>query len=226
MPAARTCKAAVQNGLASSHAPAGYDPFTAQMAHGAGRGPVHRLRPVRGGVQAENSVPEGYLRTWIERYVITKPEAGSGEDARRNFCGFNRTAESEGFKPSLIPKEDILKSFFVPKTLQPLRALALHAGLPGRRHLRRPGRRGAGGQELLHRLRFLHPGLPLRMPLFQSGNAHRRQVHPVLPSDHARSQAGVRGDLPVAGPDFRRPEKPRARTIRCNNSSPTTRWRN
>jgi hypothetical protein len=64
--------------------------------------------------------------------------------------------------------------------------LALRAGLPGRRHLREPGRRRAGRQGLLHRLPLLRAGLPLRLPLHRSAHQHGRQVHALLPPDHPK----------------------------------------
>ena len=65
------------------------------------------------------------------------------------------------------------------EAVQPLRALAVRAGLPGGRDLREPGRRGAGRQELLPRLPLLRAGLPVRLPLHRPANAR--------PSTSARS---------------------------------------
>ena len=128
------------------------------MVDGHGRGTLHRLRPLRGSLQRENDVPEGHFRTWIERYVITKPKPGSGESRGETMVD-SPNGGIGGFKPSPHTQGGHSQIIFCSQAVQPLRALALHAGLPGRRHLRRAGRRGAGGQELLHRLRFLHPGL-------------------------------------------------------------------
>ena len=47
---ARKVKSAVRDLLVTTPAPTGYDPFKAQMADGAGRGPVHWLRDVCGGL--------------------------------------------------------------------------------------------------------------------------------------------------------------------------------
>jgi Fe-S-cluster-containing dehydrogenase component len=114
LPAARTCKAAVQNGLASSPAPAGYDPFKHKWLMALD---VDRCIGCGLCVEAccqENSVPEGHWRTWIERYVITKPKAESGDTRGETFVD-SPEAGRNGFPESLIPKEEILKSFFVPK---------------------------------------------------------------------------------------------------------------
>src|ERR1035438_6095950 len=111
MPAARTCKAAVQNALASSPAPAGYDPFKHKWLMALD---VDRCIGCGLCVEAcceENGVPEGHWRTWIERYVIPKADAASGRP-RGDAIVDPPDAGREGFPPLLIPKEDILKSFF------------------------------------------------------------------------------------------------------------------
>jgi tetrathionate reductase subunit B len=74
---------------------------------------------------AENDVPEGYFRTWVEHYhvddwhgenpVVESPDGGKH--------GFRPTGEGGG------------KDFFVPKMCNPLRGLALRAGMPRRRDL-------------------------------------------------------------------------------------------
>jgi len=55
----------------------------------------------------ENNVPEGNYRTWVERYTVTHKgeihvESPDGGKAK--------------FGPGPVPKEEIAKSFFVPKT--------------------------------------------------------------------------------------------------------------
>jgi Fe-S-cluster-containing dehydrogenase component len=114
MPAARTCKAGVQNVLASSPAPAGYDPFQHKWLMALD---VDRCIGCGRCVEAcgaENDVPEGHWRTWIERYVIPKAPTGSGK-TRGEAIVDSPDGGKKGFPELLIPKEDILKSFFVPK---------------------------------------------------------------------------------------------------------------
>ena len=108
----------------------------------------------------ENDVPEGYFRTWIERYHVTDyaiehPQVDSPNGGKEGF-----PAESGSQRQELLR----------PQTLQPLRRFPLHAGLPRGRHLCQPRRRRAGGQELLPGLPLLRAGLPLRLPLHQSQN--------------------------------------------------------
>ena len=55
-----------------------------------------------------------YFRTWIERYVIRKPEAGSSE-MRGETVVDSPNGGMDGFPPSAVPPSEILKAFFVPK---------------------------------------------------------------------------------------------------------------
>jgi len=112
--AARASKAAVQTVLVKSGAPREYDPTKHrwQMAFDVDRCIGCGLCVE--ACKAENSVPDNSFRTWIERYVVTKPKAGSGESRGETFVD-SPNGGMGGFKPSLIPKEEILKSFFVPK---------------------------------------------------------------------------------------------------------------
>jgi len=104
LPAARTCKAAVQNGLASSPAPAGYDPFKHKWLMALD---VDRCIGCGLCVEAcreENGVPDSHFRTWIERYhvadwQIERPEVESPNGGK------------QGFPPNEIGG----KNFFVPK---------------------------------------------------------------------------------------------------------------
>jgi len=74
---------------------------------------------------AENDVPEGYFRTWIEAYHredwhIETPVVSS------------RDGGKNGFPPS---KQTGGKNFFVPKLCNHCVDFAMHAGLPGWRDL-------------------------------------------------------------------------------------------
>jgi Fe-S-cluster-containing dehydrogenase component len=114
-PVARTAKAAVQKVLVSSGAPKEYDPTKHKW-----RMAIDANRCIGCGLCAEackkeNHVPEGpYFRTWIERYIITKPKPNSGE-ARGEVLVDCPEGGMHGFPPSPVPKEDIQHSFFVPK---------------------------------------------------------------------------------------------------------------
>lgn len=55
-----------------------------------------------------------YFRTWIERYIIKKPGPGASE-ARGETLVDSPNGGIDGFPQPKVPKDDILKSFFVPK---------------------------------------------------------------------------------------------------------------
>jgi Fe-S-cluster-containing dehydrogenase component len=114
LPAGRTCKAAVQNVLVSSGAPSGYDPTKHKWLMALDVDRCIGCGMCVEACKAENSVPQNNFRTWIERYVITRPAPGSGDSRGQTFVD-SPNGGIGGFKPSLIPKEQILKSFFVPK---------------------------------------------------------------------------------------------------------------
>ena len=110
----------------------------------------------------ENNVPEGYFRTWVERYEVDggqrSPQVDSPKGAHR------RLPAADTGRP-----QELLR----PQALQPLRRFPLRAGLPGRRHLRQSRRRRAGGRELLPGLPLLRAGLPVRLPLPASRKPRR-----------------------------------------------------
>jgi Fe-S-cluster-containing dehydrogenase component len=64
--------------------------------------------------RTENNVPEGYFRTWIERYVVQRPPRGSGEVQGQTLVD-SPDGGQNGFPPTSLAKEEILKAFFVPK---------------------------------------------------------------------------------------------------------------
>jgi len=114
--AARTSKAVVQKFFVSSQAPKGYDPTKHrwQMAFDIDKciGCGHCVDACK----TENQVPKAstYFRTWIERYIIKKPQPGS-DRLRGETVVDSPNGGSGGFPPSMVPREEILKSFFVPK---------------------------------------------------------------------------------------------------------------
>ena len=114
--AARPAKAAVQNFGVSSGAPKGYDPTKHKWRMALDVDRCIGCGFCVDACKAENNVPKdpNTFRTWIERYTITKPEEGSGNSRGEVFVD-SPNGGSGGFPKNAIPKEQILKSFFVPK---------------------------------------------------------------------------------------------------------------
>jgi ferredoxin len=95
--------------LVSSHTPKEYDPTKHKWLMALD---VERCIGCGLCVEAcktENAVPAGpsCFRAWIERYIITKPEPGSGE-MRGETLVDSPNGGMHGFPPSLVPKEQIL----------------------------------------------------------------------------------------------------------------------
>jgi len=115
LPAARTVKAAVQKVFVTAGAPKGYQPDKHKWVMG-----IDANRCIGCGLcveacKRENRVPEGpYFRTWIERYLIAKPKAGSGE-ARGATLVDSPHGGMRGFPAPSLAREEIQHSFFVPK---------------------------------------------------------------------------------------------------------------
>ena len=132
--AARAAKAAVQNVFVSTSAPKGYDPTKHKWLMCIDANKCIGCGLCAEACKKENDVPEGpYYRTWIERYIITKPKPGSGANPRRDAGGFSRTAGCTAFpEPSGAEGPDpafVLRA----QAVQPVRTFALRPGLPGRR---------------------------------------------------------------------------------------------
>jgi len=114
--AARAAKAAVQKVFVSTQAPKGYDPTQHKWLMALDIEQCIGCGLCVEACKTENHVPKGssYFRTWIERYIIKRPRPGSSE-ARGETLVDSPNGGMDGFPPALVPREEILKSFFVPK---------------------------------------------------------------------------------------------------------------
>jgi tetrathionate reductase subunit B len=114
-PVMRTAKAAVQKVLVSSGAPKGYDPTKHKWLMAIDVNKCIGCGLCAEACKLENGVPAGhYFRTWIERYIIKKPKRGS-EETRGETLVDSPMGGIDGFSDTLVPREEILHSFFVPK---------------------------------------------------------------------------------------------------------------
>ena len=115
LPLAHKARAAVQKVFVSSGAPKDYDPTKHRWVMAVD---VNRCIGCGLCVEAcktENHVPDGpYFRTWIERYVVTKPREGTVR-ARGETIVDSPNGGIGGFKQPPVPAGEILHSFFVPK---------------------------------------------------------------------------------------------------------------
>jgi tetrathionate reductase subunit B len=115
LPLARTAKAAVKNLFVTTQAPRGYDPTKHKWLMALDISRCIGCGLCVEACRKENHLPVGnYFRTWVERYIITKAKPGSGA-TRGEIHVDSPNGGMQGFPPSLVPKEDILKAFFVPK---------------------------------------------------------------------------------------------------------------
>jgi Fe-S-cluster-containing dehydrogenase component len=122
--AARQVKAAVQRVMASTDAPKNYDPRQHKWSMAIDVDKCIGCGLCVEACKQENRVPEGpnYFRTWIERYVITKPKPDAAAPRGKVLVsspngGMRRPEEgrAKNAAEALPPKEEILLSFFVPK---------------------------------------------------------------------------------------------------------------
>ena len=147
---------------------------------------VHRLRQLRPSLQdRERRAPGGILLPHLGRALPGPPFDPRHPNMEPRTPG-RRLAQRRATTASRIATrtgrlEELLRS----QAVQPVRPLTLRPGLPGRRDLREPGRRRAGGRGALPRLPLLRAGLSLRLPLHRPADEHRRQVHALLPPHHA-----------------------------------------
>ena len=158
----------------------------------------------------ENDVPREpfYFRTWVERYIIQTERRNRGRQPQRRHRRLPASAKRNGHPADLLRAQAV----------QPLREPAVRAGLPGGGDLHHAGRRGAGGQGLLHRLPLLHPGLPVRRALPPSPS--RKTAEKCTFCYHRVTQgagAGLRRGVSHRGADLRRvhaAQQPLARFMR------------
>ena len=115
LPIVTGVKAAVQKVLVSPGAAKGYEPTKHKWIIGIDAHKCIGCGLCAEACKTENHVPEGpYFRTWIERYIIKKPDPALGESRGETLVDCPNGG-MKGFPELPVAKEDILQSFFVPK---------------------------------------------------------------------------------------------------------------
>jgi Fe-S-cluster-containing dehydrogenase component len=109
-------KAANQADAAARLTPKGYDPFKHKWIMCIDVDRCIGCGQCVDACKVENHVPAEptFFRTWVERYIIRKPKPGDGH-ARGETVVDSPNGGRDGFPQGLVPREEILKAFFVPK---------------------------------------------------------------------------------------------------------------
>jgi Fe-S-cluster-containing dehydrogenase component len=115
-PFAKAATDATKGASAARLAPPGYDPFKHKWLICFDIDRCIGCAQCVDACKTENHVSQEptFFRTWIERYIIKKPKAGSTE-ARGETVVDSPNGGRDGFPPDLVPREEVLKAFFVPK---------------------------------------------------------------------------------------------------------------
>jgi tetrathionate reductase subunit B len=113
---AKTAKAAVQKYFVSSQAPKAYEPSQHKWLMAVDIDRCIGCGLCVDACKTENNIPKesAYFRTWVERYIIKKPAPGSHE-TRGEVVVDSPNGGLNGFPPTLIPRDEILKAFYVPR---------------------------------------------------------------------------------------------------------------
>ena len=111
-----SAKAGTASPARAPSSPADYDPTAHRWQMAIDIGKCIGCGLCAKACKRENKViPEPfYFRTWVERYIIKKPERGSGEPRGETLVD-SPNGGIDGYPPAAVPKEQILKSFFVSK---------------------------------------------------------------------------------------------------------------
>lgn len=116
LPLARAAKATAKHLLTSVGAPKDYDPTKHQWLMCLDVDRCIGCGLCVDACKTENKVPasSSFFRTWVERYLIRKPRPGQAA-LRGAVTVDSPNGGRDGFPPTLVPKTEILKGFFVPK---------------------------------------------------------------------------------------------------------------
>ncbi len=137
--------------------------------------------------QTENDVPDGFFRTWVERYHrsdyhLENPEVISPDGGKEGF--------------PVVKEGEEGKFFFVPKMCNHCTDSPCTQVCPVGATFITPDGVVLIDPEVLPGLRLLRAGLPVRLPLHSSHEEGRGQVHAVLPPDHQGTDDGLLRGVP------------------------------
>jgi Fe-S-cluster-containing dehydrogenase component len=114
-PVAKAAKTAVQKVLVSPPAPSNYDPKKHKWVMAIDANRCIGCGLCAEACKKENGVPDGpYFRTWVERYVIAKPDPATGGSRGETYVDCPNGGMN-GYPELPIPKDRVQHSFFVPK---------------------------------------------------------------------------------------------------------------
>ncbi len=207
LPVARTAKAAVQNFFTSSGAPKGYDPTAHKWLICLDATKCIGCGLCAEACKKENDVPQGpYYRTWVERYVITKPKPGSAETRGETLVD-SPDGGMHGFPECPVAEDQIEQSFFVPKLCNLCENPPCVQVCPVGATFQAPDGAVLIDTNYCIGCAFCVQACPYGCPVFKSGHQHGREMHAVLSSHYPRLETGVCGNLSGGGAHFRRLEE-------------------
>ncbi len=114
--AANKARGAIRKLLVKTPAPKGYDPTKHKWLMAIDIEQCIGCGMCVQACELENKVPHGptYFRTWVERYIIKRRKPGSTTARGETFVD-SPNGGINGFPHTTVPREEILKSFYVPK---------------------------------------------------------------------------------------------------------------
>ena len=139
--------------------------------------------------EAENDVPPGYFRTWIERYHVDDYDLEHPQVDSPN-------GGHDGFPDKY---KDGGKTFFIPKLCNHCADSPCVQVCPVGATFVTPDGVVLVDREVLPRLPLLHPSLSLWLPLSEPEDEYGRQMHALLSPHHAGPHHRVLRSVPHSG---------------------------
>ena len=136
--------------------------------------------------KAENKVPDGFFRTWIERYEISEDGEAEVDSPNGGLDGFEENVSARQDRQGVLRAEDV----------QPLRGGPCVQVCPvGATYRTKDGVVLVDPKHCVG-CGYCIQACPYAVALHEPGDAHGRQVHALLPPADQGTQAGLRRRLP------------------------------